>query len=76
MPPFSFQSSVIILTVSGANLMRTAFTIFGFKKVEFTVEPLSYMMAAVMICGIAMVTAAVLGRRINALEPVRMITED
>ncbi len=62
--------------VSGANLMKTAFTIFGFKKAEFTVEPASYLMAALMICGIAMITAAVLGRRINALEPVRMITED
>ena len=69
-------AGLAVSPVSGANLMRTAFTIFGFKKVEFTVEPLSYMMAAVMICGIAMVTAAVLGRRINALEPVRMITED
>ena len=62
--------------VSGANLMRTVFTIFGFKKAEFTVEPMSYLMAALMICGIAMITAAILGRRINTLEPVKMITED
>ena len=61
---------------SGARLMKTAFMIFGFRKVEFNVYPLSYLLTAVLICGIAMITAAVLGRRINRLDPVNMITEE
>ena len=67
---------LIVSPVSGANLMKTAFMIFGFRKAVFTVLPSSYVLTAVIICGIAMATAAVLGRRISSLEPVKMITEE
>jgi hypothetical protein len=56
--------------------MKLTFSIFGFRKAVFTVLPTSYILTALMISGIAMVTAAVLGRRIKKLEPVNMITED
>ena len=61
---------------SGASLMKSAFAIFGFRKAVFTVLPASYVMTAAIIIGIAMATAALLGRRIKALEPVKMITEE
>ncbi len=65
-----------ISPVAGPNLMRMAFAIFGFRKAVFTVLPTSYALTAAIIFGIAMATAGLLGRRINALEPVRMITEE
>ncbi|MBO4904732.1 MAG: ABC transporter permease [Lachnospiraceae bacterium] len=67
---------LVLSPVSGENLMRSAFAIFGFRKAIFTVLPLSYVMTAIIICGIAMATAAFLGRRIRSLEPVNMITEE
>ena len=60
----------------GADLMKSAFTIFGFRKALFEVYPLSYLLTVVLICGIAMATAAWLGRRIRSLEVVKMITEE
>ena len=67
---------LVLSPTSGANLMKSAFTVFGFKKAEFTVLPASYLLTALLICGIAMATAAFLGRRITTLEPVKMITEE
>lgn len=67
---------LIASPVSGANLMKSAFAIFGFRKAVFTVLPVSYVLTAVLIIGIAMATAALLGRRIRSLEPVKMITEE
>ena len=67
---------LILSPVSGENLMKSAFAIFGFRKAVFTVLPPSYIITAVIICGIAMATAAFLGRRIKVLEPVNMITEE
>ncbi len=67
---------LILSPVSGANLMKSAFAIFGFRKAIFTVLPSSYVLTAVIIVGIAMATAAILGRRIRSLEPVKMITEE
>nr|MCR5590614.1 ABC transporter permease [Lachnospiraceae bacterium] len=67
---------LIVSRSSGAALMKSAFGIFGFRKAIFTVLPVSYVLTAVIICGIAMVTAAFLGRRIKVLEPVKMITEE
>ena len=67
---------LILAPSSGAALMKSAFGIFGFRKAVFNVLPVSYALTAVIICGIAMATAALLGRRINSLEPVKMITEE
>ena len=67
---------LILAPSSGASLMKSAFGIFGFRKAIFTVLPASYIMTAIIIIGIAMATAALLGRRIKTLEPVKMITEE
>ena len=67
---------LIASPASGASLMKSAFAIFGFRKAVFTVLPASYVMTAAIIIGIAMATAAFLGRRIKTLEPVKMITEE
>ena len=50
--------------------------IFGFRKINFTIEPVSYLLTALIICGVALLTAAFMGRRIKTLEPVKMITEE
>ena len=67
---------LVLSPVSGANLMKAAFSIFGFRKAVFTVLPMSYIITALLISGIAMSTAALLGRRIRTLDPVSMITEE
>ena len=67
---------LVLSPVSGANLMKAAFSIFGFRKAVFTVLPMSYIITALLISGIAMATAALLGRRIRTLDPVSMITEE
>ena len=56
--------------------MKSAFSIFGFRKAVFNVLPMSYILTALIISGIAMATAAILGRRIKTLDPVNMITEE
>ena len=67
---------LVFSPAAGANLMKATFSIFGFRKAVFTVLPLSYVITAVMILGIAMATAGFLGRRIKTLDPVNMITEE
>ena len=67
---------LILSPVSGENIMRSAFAIFGFRKAIFNVLPSSYILTVIIICGIAMATAGLLGRRIKTLEPVKMITEE
>ncbi|MBR6159502.1 MAG: ABC transporter permease, partial [Lachnospiraceae bacterium] len=69
-------TGLAVSTVSGKKLMGMVYSIFGFRRVEFDVLPVSYVLTALLICGIAMATAALLGRRIKTLEPVNMITEE
>ena len=67
---------LVLSPVSGRNLMKSAFSIFGFRKAVFFVLPMSYVLTALIITGIAMATAAFFGRRIKTLDPVNMITEE
>lgn len=67
---------LIVSPAAGSKLMVAAFSVFGFRKVELTVEPLSFVLTAVIIIGVAFVTAAFRGRRIKTLEPVKMIMEE
>lgn len=60
----------------GGKLMIVTLAIFGFRKTTFGVSPLSYLLTAVIILGVALLTAGLLGRRIKTLEPVKMITEE
>ncbi|MCR5093870.1 MAG: ABC transporter permease [Lachnospiraceae bacterium] len=67
---------MILASVFGERIMTLMFSIFGFKKSEFFINPSSYLLSIAMIAGIAMVTAALAGRKIRRLEPVKMITEE
>ena len=60
----------------GNRLMISTLAIFGFRKVTFSIGFMSYIYSAVIICGVALLTAALKGRRIKRLEPVKMITEE
>jgi len=60
----------------GSRLMVSTFMIFGFKRIDFKIAPVSYLFTAVIIIGVALITSALLGRRIKGLEPVKMITEE
>ncbi len=60
------SSKVVVLLLS----------ICGFRKMDFTILPESYILATIIIIGVAMGTAAFAGRRIRKLEPVKMITEE
>ena len=67
---------LLVAAFSAEKLMRVLFTIFGFRKAPFYVNTGSYLIAVVLIAGIAMITSAWVGRRIRKLEPVKMITEE
>jgi ABC-type antimicrobial peptide transport system permease subunit len=60
----------------GSKLMVGTFMIFGFKRIDFKIAPGSYLFTAVIIIGVALITSALIGRRIKGLEPVKMITEE
>ncbi len=60
----------------GGKLMVTTMIIFGFKKMDFSIGLLSFILTALIICGVALATAAFMGRRIKNLDPVKMITEE
>ncbi|SFB75327.1 ABC transporter permease [Butyrivibrio sp. YAB3001] len=60
----------------GNELLVITMKIFGFKKTNFAVDPFSYILTSIIICTVALSTAAFMGRRIKKLEPVKMITEE
>ena len=60
----------------GSKLMVGTFMIFGFKRIDFKIAPVSYLFTAFIIIGVALITSALIGRRIKGLEPVKMITEE
>ncbi len=60
----------------GSKLMVGTFMIFGFKRIDFKIAPVSYLFTTVIIIGVALITSALIGRRIKGLEPVKMITEE
>ena len=61
---------------AGTKGFKFMFGIFGYRKVEFLLSPLSYILATILIIAVAMLTAGIKGRRITTLEPVKMITEE
>jgi ABC-type antimicrobial peptide transport system permease subunit len=60
----------------GEKGCQAMFSIFGYKKVTFNIYPFSYVLVAILIISVAMVTSALKGKRIQTLEPVKMITEE
>ncbi len=67
---------LVLATAFGGKIMTLMFMIFGFRKAAFFITPSSYVISVILIVGIAMATSAVIGRKINVLEPVKMITEE
>ncbi len=69
-------TGILLSTYSGAKLSMLMFGIFGFKRVDFIIYPLSYLLTFLIIAGVALVTSGFVGRRIKGLNPVKMITEE
>ncbi|MCR4989654.1 MAG: FtsX-like permease family protein [Lachnospiraceae bacterium] len=67
---------VMAASFFGGKVLTLMFSIFGFKKAQFFINPQTYVIAIILILGIAMLTSAFIGRRIKVLEPVKMITEE
>ncbi len=67
---------LLLAPTLGSNLMVSTFIIFGFKQIDFKIAPVSYILTAMIILGVALITSGLIGRRIKKLEPVKMITEE
>ena len=67
---------IILSKMTGPKAAGLMFAMFGFRKVSFTIFPVSYIITVIIILLSALLTAALLGRRIKGLEPVKMITEE
>ncbi len=67
---------LLLSPILGSRLMVTSMAIFGFKRIDFNIGPLSFILTAIIICGVTLATGAIMGRRIKTLEPVKMITEE
>ena len=67
---------IIVAAGSSEKVMTILFSVFGFKKSIFYVNFSSYILATLLILGIALLTAGLIGKRIKTLEPVKMITEE
>lgn len=60
----------------GKNICIASFSLFGIKKVAFTIAPHWLLISIVGILVVALVTAGLLGLKTRALQPVEMITEE
>ena len=69
-------AGLLLSKVSGSRLSMLMFGIFGFKRVDFVIYPLSYLLTFFIIAGVALITSGFVGRRIKVLDPVKMITEE
>lgn len=67
---------LLLSPMAAAKSMTTVFAIFGFRDACLRIQPFSFVLAALLICGVAVMTSALIGRRIKGLEPVKMITEE
>ncbi len=67
---------LILVTFFGGKVMLLMFTIFGFRKVAFSLSPVAYISVVIVIVGVAMLVSWTNGNRIKKLEPVKMITEE
>ena len=67
---------LITVTLFGGKLVVIMFAIFGFRKVVFTLSPVSYICVLDVLLGVALAVSWINGNRIRNLEPVKMITEE
>ncbi len=69
-------TGLLLSPMAVASAMTAIFAIFGFRDALLRIRPSSYILAAFLIIGVAILTSALMGRRIKGLEPVKMITEE
>ena len=69
-------TGLLFSPLATSKAMTAIFSIFGFRKAGTVIRPGSYLLAFILICGVAIITSALIGRRIKSLEPVKMITEE
>ena len=67
---------LVFVTFFGGKTVLLMFSIFGFRKVQFVMQPISYVLVVLIITGVAVVVSLINGKRIKELEPVKMITEE
>ena len=67
-------TSIVLISSAAANCSARAMSDYCGAKAALSHS--ARCIAKELICGIAMATAAFLGRRITTLEPVKMITEE
>lgn len=69
-------AGLICSPFAASRAMTAIFSIFGFRKADIVITPGLYLLAVILILGVAILTSALIGRRIRSLEPVKMITEE
>ena len=62
--------------VVGSNLCIACFSLFGIRKIAFSISPTWYIATIVGIFVVAIITAGLFGLKTRTLEPVGMITEE
>nr|MCR5503649.1 ABC transporter permease [Lachnospiraceae bacterium] len=67
---------ILLAAFYGGTVMKIMFAFFGFRKAPFFINKGSYLIAAVLIAGVALLISGIMGMRIRKLEPVKMITEE
>ena len=60
----------------GGRLCVLCFSIFAIKKVVFYIPPIWYVVTAIVILSVALLTAGLFGLKTRTLQPVNMITEE
>lgn len=78
MPAILIGVALGIITVSlfGGRIFLFMYAIFGFRKIPFSISPVSYVMVTIIIVGVALLVSRIIGNRIKKLDPVKMITEE
>ena len=69
-------TGLLLSPMAVSSAMTAIFAIFGFRDSLLRIRPASFILAAFLIIGVAILTSALMGRRIKGLEPVKMITEE
>ena len=67
---------VFVSWLTGAKLVTMMLSVFGYKKVQFTISFIWLLLTVLLIAVVAVATAAISGRKAKKLEPARLITEE
>ena len=67
---------VFVSWLTGAKLVTMMLSVFGYKKVQFSISFIWLLLTVLLIAVVAVATAAISGRKAKKLEPARLITEE